>query len=402
MKVIVVGAGAAGMMAAIKAAENNEVIILEKNKIPGRKIFITGKGRCNVTNACDISDYFNNIPRNPEFLYSALYTFTNSDLQEFFKSKGVKLKTERGNRVFPESDKSNDIIKALVSELARKNVEVIYETVVTGIKTQENKVVALNTSKGQFTADHFILTTGGASYPLTGSDGKMLEYLNRIGIKTNTFIPSLVPLTVLDEDIKELTGISLKNVTFSLNSGKKKLYSELGEMLFTHDGISGPIVLSASAHRETDRKMNGYIDLKPGLDEKQLDLRILRDFDKYKNKDIRNGLNDLLIQRLIPFILKRAGIVETKKVNEITKEERRRLVETIKNLEFTIKGARSMSEAIISRGGVATTEIDPSTMKLKKFTNLSVAGEMIDVDALTGGFNLQIAFSTGYLAGGNI
>lgn len=402
MKVIVVGAGAAGMMAAIKAAENNEVIILEKNKIPGRKIFITGKGRCNVTNACDVSDYFNNIPRNPEFLYSALYTFTNDNLQDFFKSRGVKLKTERGNRVFPESDKSNDIIKALTGEIVRKNVEVIYETTVTGIKTQGNRVVALNTNRGQYTADHYIITTGGASYPLTGSDGKMLEYLNRIGVETNSFIPSLVPLTVSDADIKELTGISLRNVTFTLVSSKKKLYSELGEMLFTHDGISGPIVLSASAYRDQKAKMTGFIDLKPGLDEKQLDLRILRDFDKYKNKDIRNGLTDLLIQRLIHFILKRAGIAEIKKINEITKEERRRLVDTIKNLEFNIKGARPMTEAIISRGGVATSEIDPSTMKIKKYTNISVAGELIDVDALTGGFNLQIAFSTGYLAGGNI
>ncbi len=402
MKVIVVGAGAAGMMAAIKAAEKNEVIILEKNKIPGRKIFITGKGRCNVTNACDVSEYFNNIPRNPEFLYSALYTFTNDNLQDFFKSRGVKLKTERGNRVFPESDKSNDIIKALTGEIVRKNVEVVYEATVTGIKTQGNRVVALNTNRGQFTADHYIITTGGASYPLTGSDGKMLEYLNRIGVETNSFIPSLVPLTVSDADIKELTGISLRNVTFTLVSGKKKLYSELGEMLFTHDGISGPIVLSASAYRDQKAKMTGFIDLKPGLDEKQLDLRILRDFDKYKNKDIRNGLTDLLIQRLIPFILKRAGIAEIKKINEITKEERRRLVDTIKNLEFNIKGARPMTEAIISRGGVATSEIDPSTMKIKKYTNISVAGELIDVDALTGGFNLQIAFSTGYLAGGNI
>lgn len=402
MKVIVVGAGAAGMMAAIKAAEKNEVIILEKNKIPGRKIFITGKGRCNVTNACDVSEYFNNIPRNPEFLYSALYTFTNDNLQDFFKSRGVKLKTERGNRVFPESDKSNDIIKALTGEIVRKNVEVVYETTVTGIKTQGNRVVALNTNRGQYTADHYIITTGGASYPLTGSDGKMLEYLNRVGVETNSFIPSLVPLTVSDADIKELTGISLRNVTFTLVSGKKKLYSELGEMLFTHDGISGPIVLSASAYRDQKAKMTGFIDLKPGLDEKQLDLRILRDFDKYKNKDIRNGLTDLLIQRLIPFILKRAGIAEIKKINEITKEERRRLVDTIKNLEFNIKGARPMTEAIISRGGVATSEIDPSSMKIKKYTNISVAGELIDVDALTGGFNLQIAFSTGYLAGGNI
>lgn len=402
MNVAIVGAGAAGMMAAIKASEKHDVVIIEKNKTAGRKLFITGKGRCNLTNACDISEYFDNIPRNPDFLYSALYTFSNEQLMAFFQEKGVPLKIERGNRVFPESDKSSEIIKALTRELEKRKVAIRYDSEVTGFQMKVDHVEGLKTSGGMIKADHYIVTSGGGSYPLTGSDGKMLRYLGAAGIKTRGFIPSLIPFTVNEGDVIDLAGVSLKNVSFSLFAGKTQLYSELGEMLFTHDGVSGPIVLSASCVRSEDQPMHCTVDLKPGLDERELDARILRDFDKYKNKSIKNGLSDLLIQRLIPYILKRTDIDPEKKVNEITKEERKRLGDAMKHLRFTIKGTRPLAEAIISRGGIDVTEVDPSTMKLKKITNLSVAGEILDVDAFTGGFNLQIAFSTGWLAGGSI
>lgn len=401
MKVTVVGMGPSGMMAAIKASEKHEVTIIERNSIPGRKLFITGKGRCNVTSSLPIGDFFDYIPRNESFLYSAFYTFSNEDVREFFEKRGVKLKEERGNRVFPQSDKSSDIIKALTREIEKRGIEVRYDTCVRGIKTENGRVISLVTDKGPISGDYFIITGGGASYPITGSDGSMLSYLKKAGIKVNDFKPSLIPLTVR-ESVKGLAGVSLRNVSFTLSEGKKVLYKDQGEMLFTHNGVSGPIVLSSSCYYKDSSNLKCSIDLKPALDEKTLDLRILRDFEKYQNKDIANGLKDLLIGKLIPVVLERCEISQDKKIHDITKDERRKLLKTIKGLEYTVTGTRPIAEAIISRGGIDVSEIDPSTMKLLKFENLSCAGEIIDVDAVTGGFNLQIAFSTGYLAGGNI
>ena len=402
MKIIIVGAGPSGMMAAITAAQaGHQVTILEKNKIPGRKLFITGKGRCNVTNANDISDFFNAIPRNPEFLYSALYQFSNEQLMTWLKSKGLKLKIERGQRVFPESDRSSEVISLFRRELDPLGVEVEYETTVTSIQKEAGRISALKTNKGKVKADHYIFAAGGGSYPLTGSDGIILKLLERIGVKTNPFIPSLIPLTVQEKNVVELAGVSLRNVGFSLLEGKRVLYQDIGEMVFTHNGVSGPLVLSASSLR-TDQDMHCEIDLKPGLTEDQLETRILRDFAKYQNKDLNNGLTDLLIGRLIPFILERAQVSGDTKIHSVTKAERRALISAIKHLRFTISGTRPLAEAIISRGGVAVSEIDPSTMKLHAIENASVCGELIDVDAFTGGYNLQIAFSTGHLAGENI
>lgn len=388
------------MMAAIAAARRPgvEVVILEKNKTPGKKLFITGKGRCNVTNAQDISEYFERIPRNPEFLYSALYSFSNEALMDWLKSRGLKLKTERGQRVFPASDKSSDVIQVFTRELEKLGVEIRYETRVTGIQTSGNAITGLTTSRGLVRADHYILAGGGGSYPLTGSDGAILAMLKKLGVKTHEFTPSLIPFTVSERDVRELAGVSLKNVRFTLFAGRKELFSDIGEMLFTHNGLSGPLVLSASTRR-SDGAMTGEIDLKPGLTEEELDARILRDFLKYQNKDLTNGLTELLIQRLIPFVLTRAGVSGQTKINSVTREERRNLLHAVKHLSFTISGTKPLAEAIISRGGVAVGEVDPSTMRLERFSNLSVCGELIDVDAVTGGYNLQIAFSTGFLAG---
>ena len=402
MKVIIVGAGPSGMMAAITAAQaGHTVTILEKNKIPGRKLFITGKGRCNVTNANDISEFFNAIPRNPEFLYSSLYSFSNEQLMTWLKSKGLKLKTERGQRVFPVSDRSSEVISLFRRELEYLGVQVEYETTVTSIQKEAGRISALKTNKGKVTADHYIFAAGGGSYPLTGSDGVILNLLDRVGVKTKPFIPSLIPLTVSEKKVVELAGVSLRNVGFSLMEGKRVLYHDIGEMIFTHNGVSGPLVLSASSLRTTG-DMHCEIDLKPGLTEEQLENRILRDFAKYQNKDLNNGLTDLLIGRLIPFILERANVSGDTKIHSVTKAERRALIAAIKHLRFTISGTRPLAEAIISRGGVDVSEIDPSTMKLHAIENASVCGELIDVDAFTGGYNLQIAFSTGHLAGDSI
>ncbi|MFZ2257578.1 MAG: NAD(P)/FAD-dependent oxidoreductase [Clostridiaceae bacterium] len=403
MKIVVVGAGASGMMAAITAARepSNEVILLERNKIVGRKMFITGKGRCNVTNAADISEFFDAIPRNPDFLYSALYSFSNEMLMDWLRGKGLKLKTERGQRVFPLSDKSSDVIRVFTRELEDLNVDVRFDTQVSAIKVEGDLVTGVKTNRGLITADHYIIATGGGSYALTGSDGAALEQLKRIGVKTHPFSPSLIPLTVSQKNVSELAGVSLKNVGFTLLDGKRVLFKDLGEMLFTHNGVSGPLVLSASCLR-TQGELTCEIDLKPGLTEEALEARILRDFAKYQNKDLRNGLTDLLIQRLIPFILERAELDGITKVNAVTTAQRKSLIQAIKHLSFTINGTRPLTEAIISRGGVDVNEIDPSTMKLKRFKNLSVCGELVDVDAYTGGYNLQIAFSTGYLAGASL
>lgn len=399
-KVIVIGGGPAGIMSAITAAENHDVILIEKNEKLGKKLFITGKGRCNVTNAKDIGEFFDYIPGNPEFLYSSLYTYTNENVMNFFESLGVQLKVERGDRVFPESDKSSDIIRGLEQELIKRNVNIKLNAKVKDIILDEGKIAELVLQDdSRIKGDYFILATGGASYPQTGSSGEGFNFAKKAGHKITPLKPSLVPIELEDEWVKELQGLSLKNVEVKIKKGNKVVYKEFGEMLFTHFGISGPIVLSSSRFVESNSSMHAVIDLKPALSEEELDKRIQKDFTKYINKDFKNSLDDLLPKKLISIIIKLSSIPEDKKVNSITKEERKSLVYLIKNLTSNIKGLRPLAEAIVTAGGVNVKEIDPSTMKSKLVDNLYFAGEVIDVDAYTGGYNIQIAFSTGYLAG---
>ena len=402
-KVVIIGAGPAGMMAAIGASEKHEVTLIESNERIGKKLFITGKGRCNVTNSKDISEFFDYIPGNPHFLYSALYTYTNEHTMEFFSKEGIELKVERGGRVFPKSDKSSDIIKGLTQALQKSNVDVKLNSKVTNIKCDNNKIeyVEINNTTKLY-ADKFIIAAGGASYPLTGSTGEIHKLVKKCGHNIIELKPSLVPIEIEDSWVKELMGLSLKNVDLSIYKNTKKVYSNQGEMIFTHFGISGPLVLSGSRYINEEAEYKVRLDLKPALDIKQLDIRLQNDFKKYINKDFKNSLNDLLPQKIIPIIIKLSEINENKKVNEITKNERKKLVEIIKGLEMKVKKLRPLAEAIVTAGGVSTLEIDPSTMKSKKVTNLSFAGEIIDVDAFTGGYNVQIAISTGYLAGINV
>lgn len=392
------------MMAALQAAKNHEVILLDGNERIGKKLFITGKGRCNVTNAKDISEFFDFIPGNPHFLYSSLYSFTNDDTMNFFENEGIKLKTERGDRVFPQSDKSSDIIRGLSNALSRTNVKIRLNSKVTNIKLKNSIITALEiNNKEILNGDYFIIATGGASYPLTGSRGEGQKFAQMLGHNIIPLTPALVPIEVENEKTKELMGLSLKNVEVSFKENDKKvIYKNFGEMLFTHFGVSGPIILSGSRFIEKGKKYKLHIDLKPALNLGELDKRIQKDFAKYINKDFKNSLDELLPQKLIPIIIEISGISENKKVNEITKEERKNLVNTIKDLTFDIKGLRSIDEAIVTAGGVDVKEIDPSTMKSKIINNLSFAGEVMDVDAFTGGYNVQIAFSTGYIAGSNI
>lgn len=403
-KVIVIGGGPAGMMAAISASSKHEVVLIEKNERLGRKLFITGKGRCNITNAKDIGDFFDHIPCNPHFLYSSLYSFTNEDTMIFFKALGVDLKVERGDRVFPQSDKSSDIIKAFTTELNNKNVRVELNSKVKKIIRNNQHMLGVELADGTSEyGDYFILCTGGLSYPQTGSSGEGLTYARMLGHDIIKPKPSLVPIEIEEEWIKDLQGLSLKNVELKIvNSKNKSIYKEFGEMLFTHYGISGPIVLSASSFVKSEEKFKAFINLKPALNEIQLDKRIQSDFLKYSNKAFKNSLNDLLPSKLINTIIQLSNIDEDKQVNSITKEERKTLVSLLQNLPLTIKGLRPIDEAIITSGGVDTLQIDASSMKSKVIDNLYFAGEMIDVDAYTGGYNLQIALSTGYLAGTNV
>jgi len=400
-KVVVIGGGPAGMMASIAAAEKYSVTLIDRNEKLGKKLYITGKGRCNVTNAKDISEFFDCIPGNPNFLYSSLYTYTNKDVMNFFERLDVPLKVERGDRVFPTSDKSSDIINALRKELDNKNVNIIFNTRVTKINVKDGIVQDVITEKGNtIKADHFILCTGGLSYPQTGSTGDGYEFAKSAGHSIKNIKPSLVPIEIKEDFVKELQGLSLKNVELTLYKKNKVLYREFGEMLFTHYGISGPIVLSGS--RFVDKDVTASINLKPALTEEELDKRIQRDFLKYTNKDFKNSLNELLPQKLIDTIIKLSNVDENKKVNSITKQERKNLVQLIQNLNMTVKGLRPIAEAIITAGGVDTREVDPSSLKSKIVKNMSFAGELLDVDGYTGGFNIQIALSTGYLAGKNI
>lgn len=405
-KVIVIGAGPAGMMAAITAAKNNcKVTLLESNEKIGKKLFITGKGRCNVTNSKDISEFFDYIPGNPHFLYSALYSYTNEDTINFFEGQGIKLKSERGGRVFPASDKSSDIIKGLQKELVKNNVEIKLNSKVTNLKFSKGNIEEVQINNSYYIkGDHFIIATGGVSYPLTGSSGDGLRFSKSLGHDIVSLKPSLVPIEIKDSWIKDLLGLNLKNIEVSLLKvgSNKPLYKDQGEMLFTSYGVSGPLILKASRYIENNINYYLNLDLKPALSYDELDKRIQKDFKKYINKAFKNSLDDLLPQKMIASIIKLSCIDENKKVNEITKEERKSLVNLIKGIKMNIKGLRPIEEAIVTSGGVNTLEIDPSTMKSKIINNLSFAGEVIDVDAFTGGYNVQIALSTGYLAGSNI
>ena len=402
-KVIVVGAGPAGIMAAITAGKNNEVILLDGNEKVGKKLFITGKGRCNVTNSKDISEFFDYIYGNPYFLYSSLYTYTNEDTIKFFEDRGIKLKVERGGRIFPQSDKSSDILKGLSKGLKESNVKILLNHKVTDIICENNiiKEVIVNDSL-HMKGDHFIIATGGASYPSTGSRGEGQKFAKKLGHNIVDLKPSLVPIRLQEQWIKPLAGLTLKNVRATIKEGKKQVFTEQGEMRFLGYGASGPIILKASKYISDNKKYTLSIDLKPALDIKALDLRVQKDFKKYINKEFKNSLDELLPKALIPIIIELSQIPEDKKVNEITKEERRTLVDTIKAIDLQVIGLGGLDEAIVTAGGVETKEIDPSTMKSKLIDNLSFAGEVIDVDAFTGGYSVQIALSTGYVAGLNI
>lgn len=402
-KVIVIGAGPAGIMAAIHASKKHNVTILDGNDRIGKKLFITGKGRCNVTNSKDISEFFDYIPGNPHFLYSALYSYTNEDTMNFFENVGIKLKVERGGRVFPMSDKSSDIIKGLSIGLKESNVQVKLNSKVTNIIYDANKIVGVEINNStKLYGDYFIIATGGASYPLTGSRGEGQKFAKKLGHTIIELKPSLVPIELNEPWLKDLMGLSLKNISLSILKNNKVLYKNQGEMLFTNYGISGPLVLSGSRYVKNEGSYEASIDLKPALNENELDKRIQKDFLKYQNKEFKNALDDLLPKKLIPLIINLSNIPLDKKVNVITKEERKKLLHILKDLRVKIKGLRPIEEAIVTAGGVNTLEIDPSTMKSKIISNLSFAGEVIDVDAFTGGYNVQIALSTGYIAGNSI
>ena len=403
--IIIIGGGAAGLMVAITAARlGASVTIFEKNARPGRKLCITGKGRCNITNNCSKEAFIENVNSNPRFMYSAINAFDCSDTIEFFESLGLPVKTERGNRVFPQSDRATDVVKALESEAVSLGVEIINSHSVTGLLIDDGAVKGVRVKKETFESKAVIIATGGCSYPRTGSTGDGYAFAKSAGHTVIPAQPSLVPLVCNGEDLDDcvsMQGLSLRNVSVKLLKGKKEVYSDFGELLFTHFGLSGPTVLSSSAHAK-DFSGEGYvlsIDLKPALNFEKLDARVIRDLDKYKNREISNSLSDLLPSSMIPVVIRRAGIDPATRCNSITREKRHELVSVIKNLSFTPVGTRPIDEAIITRGGVKTSEIDPATMKSKLCQGLYFCGEVIDVDAYTGGFNLQIAFSTAALAG---
>lgn len=402
-KVVVIGGGAAGMMAAISAARGGaEVVLIERNDVCGKKLRITGKGRCNVTNDCSVQDFLQNVPSNPRFLYSALGRFDTQDTKDFFENEGIPLKVERGRRVFPASDRAEDIVRALISACKSSGVR-IAQGRVSSLIIEDGRVLGVKTEHGEERGDAVIVATGGKSYPRTGSDGDGYALAKSAGHTVTKLLPSLVPIVSDSKICPSLQGLSLKNVALCIaekDSGKK-IYEDFGEMLFTHFGMSGPMVLSASAHIPdiATGRYEAQIDLKPALDEKTLDARLLSDFAKYANKDFANALGDLLPQKLIPIIISLSGIDPHKKVNSVTKEERRALAGVIKKLKISLCGFRSITEAIITKGGVSTAEINPKTMESKLCRGLYFAGEIIDVDAYTGGYNLQIAFCTGVLAG---
>lgn len=422
MKVVVIGGGPAGMMAAITSAkQGNDVILLEKMKSCGRKLLITGKGRCNITSSLPMDKFIENIPENGKFLYSAFKNFTNQDIITLLKENNVNVKEERGNRIFPLSDRSLDVLQAFENEMKKNNVKICTETEVKEIKISDNtvnKVIYLNKRSGiveEILTEKVILATGGKSYPLTGSTGDGYNIAKELGHTITKISGSLVPLISKNEDLQlcqAMQGLSLRNISMKIvdEEKNKKIYEDFGELLFTHFGVSGPTILSSSAHilryKNVEEllkkgKIKLQIDLKPALNEEKLNLRLLRDFDKFKNKQIINSLNELLPKKMIEPVIKKAKIKNEKRINEITKQERENLIRVIKCFEITISGFRPIEEAIITRGGINVKEINPKTMESKLIEGLYFAGEIIDVDAYTGGFNLQIAYSTGYTAGLN-
>ncbi len=402
--IIVVGGGAAGMLAAgTAAAQGKQVILLEKNEKLGKKLYITGKGRCNITNTGDIEDLLQNITKNRNFLYSSFYSFTNDDILHLLHRYGVPTKVERGNRVFPSSDKSSDVIKALMTYMVSHHVDIRLQSEVKDILYENNTVKGVRLVNNQtLLCSKLIIATGGLSYPVTGSTGDGYTFAEKAGHHVVPLKPALVPLEVKERWIKDLQGLSLKNVSLQSFYKDREIHREFGEMIFTHFGISGPIVLSTSNYisKYLDKEnVQAFINLKPALDEDTLDKRIQRDFDKYSRKQLKNALDDLLPAKLIPIIIQLSGIPEDKFVNQINKEERRTLLKFITGIPLTLTGTRPIQEAIISSGGIDVKEINPSTMESKKVSGLYFAGEVLDVEGLTGGYNLQIAFSTGYLAG---
>ena len=431
-RVLIIGGGAAGMMAAISAADSgNKVRLIEKNEKLGKKLYITGKGRCNVTNAADAETHLNNVCTNGKFLYSAFYGFDSKAVIDFLEQAGCPLKTERGGRVFPVSDHSSDIIAAFLRELKKRGVEILLNTEVKALVLKKDvstasgsrlkrcgvsdtneeeelkRVAGVKIAGGKIVeADRVIVCTGGMTYPATGSTGDGYRFAVSAGHKIQECSPSLVPFEVKEDWCAELMGLSLRNVEVRLVTGERELYRGFGELMFTHFGVSGPLILTASSYYagKRDGRGNGddtklYIDLKPAMDMEQLDRRLLRDFEENKNRQFKNALGDLFPAKLIPVMVKLSGIPAEKKVNELTRRERKRFTELIKKLPLTVTGTRDFTEAVITRGGVSVKEIDPSTMESKKVKGLYFAGEVMDLDALTGGFNLQIAWSTGYLAG---
>ena len=410
--VIVVGGGAAGMFAAIAAAKNgHQVTLYEKNEKLGKKIFITGKGRCNITNAADMEELFDAVVTNSKFLYSSFYGYTNQNVIDFFEDAGVPVKIERGNRVFPISDHSSDVIRALEREMKKEGVKVCLNTEVKSVEAEKGKFdkVVLKDTTTQ-TADACIVATGGLSYRSTGSTGDGFRFAENVGHKVTQCFPSLVPMETKEPWICELQGLSLRNVEAKILDGKKELYKDFGEMLFTHFGVSGPLIISASSYvgkkfmdkNGQKKELTLEIDLKPALTEEQLDQRVLRDFEENHNRQFKNAITKLFPTKLIPVMLELGGIDPEKKVNSIEKEERKQFVHLIKHFRMTLTGLRDYPEAIITKGGVNVKEIDPGTMESKLVKGLYFAGEVLDLDALTGGFNLQIAWSTGYAAGNAI
>ena len=416
MKVVVIGGGPAGMMSAVMAKEaGNEVILIEKMKSLGRKLLITGKGRCNITSSLPMEEFIKNTPGNGKFLYSAFNNFSNEDIINFLKEEGLEVKEERGNRIFPVTDKSQDVLNCFIKRLKKDKVEIHLgervEEILYDEKNEGKIVTGIRTTNGKIEADKIILATGGKSYPLTGSTGDGYCLAQKLGHTITNLKPSLVPIEIFEKSIcNNLQGLSLRNVSIKIvdNENKKEIYSDFGEMLFTHFGVSGPIILSSSAHlvryKNIDEKFKNknikiIVDFKPALSEEKLEARILRDFEEFKNKQFKNSLDKLLPQKLIPVIIELSNINENKKVNEITKEERKKLVILLKNFTLTLEKLRPIEEAIITSGGINIKEINPKTMESKLVKNLYFAGEIIDVDSYTGGFNLQIAYSTGYVAG---
>ena len=406
-KVLIVGGGAAGMMAAVTAARvGSRVHLFEKNDRLGKKLFITGKGRCNITNAADTEDLFRSVVTNPKFLYSGFYTFSNAQTVEFFEELGVKTKVERGGRVFPLSDHSSDVIQALAREMKNLGVVVSLNSEVKELIEEDGRTTGLRLTDGrEITGDSVIVATGGISYPSTGSTGDGYRFARETGHKVTELLPSLVPMEVKEPYAGELMGLSLRNIRIQVTDGKKRLYEEFGEMLFTHYGVTGPVILSASSvvgKRLKEHDLTLHIDLKPALDEEQLDKRVLREFEANHNRLFRNSVDSLFPAKLRPVMVSLSGIPDDKKVNEITREERLNFVGLIKDFKMTLTGLRGYSEAIITKGGVSVKDIDPGTMESKKMPGLYFAGEVLDLDALTGGYNLQIAWSTGALAGRSV